>query len=153
MSQRPRDRRYKQKCKVMTAKQKTKNNVIIRLDFSRLHQSNQSYDSRYDLQHGRDWPTVPLQLLMRANIVLSVLRVQQAGCCTSLRPCRPAAAADKPIHARDVVHPQYALRVLDACIGAYDASQGMDRFSREARVWVSVSTVHERKYSFSSSIS
>ena len=41
---------------------------------------------------GRDWPVVPLQLQLSTNIVLSVLQSTQAGCCTSLRPCRPAAA-------------------------------------------------------------
>jgi len=74
---------------MFTSKKQRKN----RLDFSSLHQSKQSYDLPYDLQNGRDWPTVPLQLLLSTDIVLSVLRVQQAGCCTSLRPCRPAAAA------------------------------------------------------------
>ena len=72
-----------------TRKKQRKN----RLDFSSLHQSYQSYGLSYDLQNGRDWPTGPLQLLMRTNIVLSVLRVQQAGCCTSLRPFLPAGAA------------------------------------------------------------
>ena len=81
----------------MTYEKKQRKN---RLDFSSLHQSNQSYDFPYDLQNSRDWPTVPLQLLMPTNIVLSVLRVQQAGCCTSLRPCRPAAAAGKTMRVR-----------------------------------------------------
>ena len=58
--------------------------------------TNQSYEVHHELHIGRDWPTaVSLTPPLSTTIVPSVLRVQQAGYYTSLRPCRRAAAAGK----------------------------------------------------------
>ena len=89
-----------------------------RPDFSRLHQSNQSYDLHYDLHNGGEWPTVPLQLLVRTR---------KAGCCTSPQPCRPAAAPRKTMRVRWHIRSTRYVLWLAVCIGASDASRRMDR--------------------------
>lgn len=87
----------RQRYNVMSYNQKQRKN---RLDCPSMHQWSQSYDLHHDLQNYRDRPTVTLQLLMNTNIVLTVLRAKQAGCCTSLRTRRPATTAHETMRVR-----------------------------------------------------
>ena len=93
-----------------------------------MHQSNQSYDLHYDIQHGRGPPTVPLQLVLSTKNRNERATMRTTSRLLHFAATVPPSSSSKQNHAREVAHPQCTLCPV-AYMGACEASRRMDRWS------------------------